>query len=118
MHPYVFLFTAPAGENYGYYDGWLSDTQYSYCGEGQLGDMEMARGNRAIQQHLTDGRELHLFEKSDRSGYYRHLGQFRYVSHQLRRGGDVEGGERSQIVFVLELVEVANPIPTGPVDPA
>ena len=67
--------------------------------------MEMARGNRAILQHEAVGRELHLFEKTDRSGYYRHLGQFRYFSHQVRPGHDAEGGQRSQIVFTLELVE-------------
>jgi 5-methylcytosine-specific restriction enzyme A len=108
-HPYVFLFTAPAGEQYGYQDGWLSTTQFSYTGEGQVGDMEMARGNRAIQRHVADGREMHLFEKSDRSGYYRYLGQFRYIHHQLRRGSDVDGDERSQIMFTLELVEPIAP---------
>jgi 5-methylcytosine-specific restriction protein A len=108
-YPYVFLFTAPAGEQYGYQDTWLSTTQFSYTGEGQVGDMEMARGNRAIQRHAADGRQLHLFEKTDQSGYYRYLGQFRYVSHQVRRGSDVNGGERSQIVFILELVEPATP---------
>ncbi|MCS6851675.1 MAG: hypothetical protein NZ700_10970 [Gemmataceae bacterium] len=50
---------------------------------------------------------MHLFEKTNRSGYYRYLGQFRYVSHQLRRGSDVDGDERTQIVFILELVEPA-----------
>jgi 5-methylcytosine-specific restriction protein A len=107
-HPYVFLFIGPAGEKYGYQDGWLSTTQFSYTGEGQFGDMEMARGNRAIQQHEADRRELHLFEKSDRSGYYRYLGRFRYVSHQVRQGQDTDGDQRSQIVFILELVEMAN----------
>ncbi len=105
-HPYVFLFSAPAGEQYGYEDGWLSTTQFAYTGEGQVGDMEMARGNRAIQRHAADGRELHLFEKTDRSGFYRYLGQFQYVSHQLRRGSDMDGEERSQIVFTLGLVEL------------
>jgi 5-methylcytosine-specific restriction protein A len=108
-HPYVFLFTAPAGEQYGYEDGWLSPTQFSYTGEGQLGDMEMARGNRAILQHTTDGRELHLFEKTDRSGYYRYLGQFRYAGHQVQRGTDADGDDRNKIVFTLETVEAAAP---------
>lgn len=103
-HPYVFLFSAPAGERFGYVDGWQSTTEFSYTGEGQLGDMEMARGNRAILDHEADGRELHLFEKTDRSGYYTYLGQFRYVSHQNRQGQDVENDERNQIVFKLELV--------------
>jgi 5-methylcytosine-specific restriction protein A len=104
-HPYVFLFTAPVGEQYGYQDGWLSATQFAYTGEGQVGDMEMVRGNRAIQRHVFDGRELHLFEKTDRSGFYRYLGQFRYLSHQLRQGNDSGGDQRNQIVFTLELVD-------------
>ena len=67
----------------------------------------MARGNRAIRDHQSDGRELHLFEKSDQSGYYTYLGQFRYVSHQVRQGEDLDGDQRSQIVFKLELVQEA-----------
>jgi hypothetical protein len=105
-HPYIFLFTGPAGEAYGYQDGWLSDAQFAYTGEGQRGDMEMSRGNRAIQQHEADGRVLHLFEKIDRNGNCRYLGAFRYVTHQLRLGQDADGKPRSQIVFTLELVEI------------
>jgi 5-methylcytosine-specific restriction enzyme A len=101
-YPYVFLFTAPTGELYGYRDGWRSDTEFSYTGEGQTGDMEMARGNRAIRNHEADGRELHLFQKSDKSGYYRYLGQFRYVSHQVQPAHDVDNLQRSAIVFRLE----------------
>jgi 5-methylcytosine-specific restriction protein A len=104
-HPYVFLFTGPAGEQYGYQDTWLSTTEFSYTGEGQVGNMEMARGNRAIRDHEHERRVLHLFEKTDRSSYYKYLGQFRYVSHQLRQGQDVDGDQRSQIVFKLELVQ-------------
>ncbi|MBM3997717.1 MAG: HNH endonuclease [Planctomycetes bacterium] len=103
-HPYVFLFTAPSGEDFGYQDGWLSETQFSYTGEGQVGDMEMVRGNRAIKDHGEEERELHLFEKTDRSGYYKYLGEFRYVSHQIQQGKDGGDKLRSQIVFTLELV--------------
>ncbi len=66
--------------------------------------MELARGNRAISEHECDGRELHLFEKTDRSGYYKHLGQFKYVSHEISQGQDVDGKPRSVILFKLELV--------------
>ena len=104
-HPYVFLFSSPAGERYGYKDGWLTTTQYAYTGEGQIGDMEMARGNRAIKEHAAGGRELHFFEKTDESGYYQYLGPFRYVRHEIRRGDDLDGGQRSQIVFTLHRVE-------------
>jgi 5-methylcytosine-specific restriction protein A len=66
--------------------------------------MEMVRGNRAIQRHEEDCRELHLFEKSDKDGYYRYVGQFRYVSHQLQKGNDADGDQRSKIVFIIELI--------------
>jgi 5-methylcytosine-specific restriction enzyme A len=92
-HPFIFLFTAPAGEEYGYQDGWSSASRFSYTGEGQSGDMEMARGNRAIQRHAADGRELHLFEKTDSGGYYCCLGQFRYVGHEMRQDIDADGRE-------------------------
>jgi 5-methylcytosine-specific restriction protein A len=106
-HPYVFLFGSPRGEEYGYRDGWAGPADYSYTGEGQSGDMEMTRGNRAILEHQASGRELHLFEKVG-SGYYEYVGQFRYVSHEVRQGPDVEGQNRSQLIFRLKLLtEVA-----------
>lgn len=103
-HPYIFLFSYPNGEKYGYRDGWVSETQFLYTGEGQLGDMEMSRGNRAIKHHEDDGRELHVFEKADRTGYYVYLGRFRYIGHEQRSGDDADGKIRSQIVFRLELL--------------
>jgi 5-methylcytosine-specific restriction protein A len=102
-HPFIFLFSSPRGEEFGYRDGWLSPTEYAYTGEGQAGDMEMARGNRAIMMHEFAGRELHLFEKVE-SGYYQYLGKFRYLNHQFKKGPDVDGHNRSQIIFQLELI--------------
>jgi 5-methylcytosine-specific restriction protein A len=102
-HPYVFLFSSPRREDFGYRDGWASSNEYLYTGEGQTGDMEMARGNLAIMEHEAKGRELRLFEKVG-SGYYEYLGQFRYASHQICRGPDVDGKNRSQILFRLELI--------------
>jgi 5-methylcytosine-specific restriction protein A len=103
-YPLILLFASPRGEEFGYRDGWTSESEYAYTGEGQSGDMEMARGNRAISQHVDAGRELHLFEKVE-GGYYEYLGQFRYVGHQARQGPDADGKNRSQIVFRLELCQ-------------
>jgi hypothetical protein len=65
--------------------------------------MELSRGNRTIAQHAAAGRELHLFEKVE-NGFYEYLGRFRYVSHQIKQGPDVDGHNRMQIHFRLELV--------------
>ena len=48
--PFIFLFTGEMGEQYGYEDGW-SDGVFLYVGEGQRGDMEFVRGNKAIRGH-------------------------------------------------------------------
>lgn len=48
-HDLIFLFSSSSGEEYGYIDGWQGDI-FHYSGEGQKGDMEFTRGNRAISK--------------------------------------------------------------------
>jgi 5-methylcytosine-specific restriction protein A len=55
------LFTGNNGKKYGYNDGWKGEFFY-YYGEGQIGDMEFKRGNKAIKNHILDNYELHLFK--------------------------------------------------------
>jgi 5-methylcytosine-specific restriction protein A len=43
----IFLFTSESGSEYGYKDEFRPDGTFWYTGEGQEGDMEMVRGNRA-----------------------------------------------------------------------
>jgi argininosuccinate lyase len=102
-HPYIFLFSSPRGEAFGCRDGWVSDDAFLYTGEGQEGDMEMQRGNLAIQRHEADGRELHLFER-DSDGRYEYRGRVRYASHEVREGVDGRGKKRNVIQFRLERI--------------
>lgn len=103
-HPLIFLFSAPEGEEFGYKDGWISDNEFVYTGEGQRGDMEFLRGNRAIKDHLMNGKQLHLFERY-RMGDYKYLGEFQFQSFDYQKGNDVEGRERQIIRFHLKLIE-------------
>jgi hypothetical protein len=60
--PNVFVFSDPvAGEQHGYYDGWLGDGCFHYTGEGQRGDQVMKAGNAAILNHRAEGRALRVF---------------------------------------------------------
>lgn len=60
--PNVFVFSDPAaGEQHGYYDGWLVDGCFHYTGEGQRGDQEMKSGNASILNHVAEGRALRIF---------------------------------------------------------
>jgi 5-methylcytosine-specific restriction enzyme A len=99
--PLVFLFTSPSGEEYGYQDDWRTEDKFVYTGEGQIGDMQMTPGNRAILNHIEDERELHLFKKVSQ-GQYEYVGQFVYDSHETRRAEDAEGKIRDVIQFVLK----------------
>ena len=60
--PYIFLFTGESGAQYGYVDEW-EEGVFLYTGEGQVGDMEFVRGNKAVRDHLSDGKDMHLFEE-------------------------------------------------------
>lgn len=95
-HSYIFLFNSPHGENFGYEDGWVSNDEFLYSGEGQRGDMDLARGNRAIYEHQNSGKQIHLFESKGR-GSYEYLGQFEYVNHEIRPGRDVANYKRQMI---------------------
>jgi len=103
-HPFIFLFTSPRGDEFGYQDGWVSEDIYHYTGEGQIGDMEMVRGNLAIRDHQEDGRALHLFKKVD-SGLYEYVGQFEYIRHEIKKGINGLRRQREIIRFVLKRVD-------------
>ena len=77
----IFLFTSEAGEGYGYEDRFHEDGTFWYTGEGQVGDMEMVRGNAAIRDHVSNGKTLCLFEYV-KKGYVR----FVAVPSSTRRG--------------------------------
>lgn len=104
QYPLIFLFSSSTGEAYGYNDRWIDADTYRYSGEGQRGDMELVRGNRAIANHVKNGKELHLFEKVDK-GRYRYAGQMEYVTYDVEnRTRDAEGRARSAIVFTLRRI--------------
>lgn len=75
-HPVVMLFSNPkSGQRYGYFDRWGKDGCFHYAGEGQYGDQEMTKGNKAIRDHVADKRTLHLFEYVEQ-GVVAYQGEF------------------------------------------
>ena len=96
---------ATAPEQHGYTDGWDSSGVFHYTGEGQIGPMEFLRGNRAIRDHATDGKDLLLFEATTNRGAYRFLGRFDCANWEMRDRPDREGHARPAIVFHLVPVD-------------
>jgi 5-methylcytosine-specific restriction protein A len=99
-HPFIMLFTGQSGLSHGYEDGWTENGIFLYSGEGQLGDMSFVRGNRALRDHLQDGKDIFLFEYVD-SGFVRYVGQMITIGYQERTGVDGSGQPRHTIMFEL-----------------
>ena len=101
----IFLFTGESGEQYGYKDEFVLDESgaqvFMYTGEGQSGDMTLTRGNLAVSEHSKLGRALHLFQNLGKRKGVRYLGEFIYISHELRSGRDKNLFERKVIIFCL-----------------
>jgi 5-methylcytosine-specific restriction enzyme A len=99
--PFVFLFTGETGGQYGYSDGWQPEGIFAYTGEGQRGNMEFVRGNRAIRDHVADGKDLLLFEAGKDKGLYRFLGCFASAGWEMWDAPDADGAQRKAIIFHL-----------------
>ena len=54
-HPLVIVITGAEGEQHGYTDRLRSDGVFEYFGEGQVGPMQLNKGNRAILEHSAAG---------------------------------------------------------------
>lgn len=99
----VLLFTGEQGLQYGYEDHFHPDGTFRYTGEGQRGDMQMTKGNLAIQTHAERGKELHLFEYT-RTREVRYSGRAEYLNDYSEARPDIDGNARLAIIFEL-LVE-------------
>ena len=90
-HPFIFIFSGSTGEAFGYEDGWQQAEQtFLYSGEGQSGDMDFTRGNRAIRDHVVDGRQLLLFEALGK-GLVRFSGEFVCAGYDFGTRPDRDG---------------------------
>jgi hypothetical protein len=104
--PNIFIFSdRHAGEQHGYLDRWEGDV-YLYIGEGQSGDQQMKKGNKAILQHVEDGRSIRLFHGC--RGEVEYAGKFE-IDHlepwTTERAVSRSGGMRNVIVFRLREVK-------------
>jgi hypothetical protein len=101
--PNVLVFSAPdVGAQHGYYDRTVGSTLH-YYGEGQRGDQTMDHGNRAILDHVDEGRALRVFEGA--TGTVTYKGEYTldpaepwYTDRAPETGG---GPVRDVIVFKL-----------------
>jgi hypothetical protein len=115
------FFTDPAsGHQHGYYDGWGSDGNFHYTGEGQRGDQRMIVGNRAIRDHDQEGRSLEGFAAHGTEATY--LGEFELVDDYETEAHETGDPHTMRKVIVFKLRPLGGPppvdLPDLPVTPS
>ena len=99
--PAVFIFTGVSGGQYGYADSHNEEGVLSYTGEGQIGDMELTKGNLAILDHAKQGKALYVFEILGKGQGQKYIGEYTCANHEWRRGPDKHGDDRKIVIFNL-----------------
>ena len=100
-HPFIFIFTSDSGVQHGYRDEYV-DGLFWYTGEGQVGDMQMIKGNKAILNHIQDNKTIHLFEYT-RKAYVRYVGEAECLGYETQIRPDSNGNSRKAFVFQLDI---------------
>src|SRR5262245_12131102 len=103
QHPLVIIITGEEGLEHGYADRYRADGVFEYFGEGQVGDMRLRAGNRAIAEHSALGKGLLLFQRTSEG--LRFEGEMVCEDHHIERAPDRTGAERDAIVFELRSLE-------------
>lgn len=104
-HPIILIFTGTNGEKHGYEDGWDKDGYFHFTGEGQEGDMKFGRGNRALLNHIQEGKSVFLFQSEKREGgLWKFVSQLELVDFYYFDTPDRNQKIRNGIKFVFRKV--------------
>ena len=115
-HSLVIIITGEEGLAHGYADRHRDDGVFEYFGEGQVGDMQLRAGNRAIAEHSGQGKGLLLFEKTPNG--LRFEGEMVCEGYHREPATDRTGTAREAIVFELRSLEgVAEKVEAEPAPP-
>lgn len=104
-HNVIFIMSGKRGEEFGYDDRFHADGLIEYFGEGQVGDMQMIRGNKAIANHVENGKSLLLFEKEYPARTITFLGELVCQGWHWEESRDSQDTLRKAIVFELRQLE-------------
>lgn len=103
-YPVIFLFDTPGEREYENIQGWEDDGIFRWIGEGQEGDQILTKENLALNSHLENGKDVHLF-KHEKPGLFRYGGQMVCIGYEWGSGQDKYDNERKIIIFNLKPFE-------------
>ena len=102
---YVFIIAyKKSGKDFGYEDGWdMERNFYFYTGEGQVNDMQMIRGNKAIKDHKENDKKILLFQETKET-YIKLEAELIFIDFEYIQTIDREGNNRRAIQFRLQSI--------------
>jgi len=103
-YPVIFLFDTPEARGYEYIQGWEDDGIFRWIGEGYDGGQVIAKENLALNSHIENGKDVHLF-KHEKTGFFRYVGQMVCIGYEWGSGPDKYDNERKIIIFNLKPFE-------------
>ena len=103
---YVFIIAyKKSGKDFGYEDGWdMKRNFYFYTGEGQVNDMQMIRGNKAIKDHKENDKKILLFQETKET-YIKLEAELIFIDFEYIQTIDREGNNRRAIQFRLQSID-------------
>tara|TARA_B100000965_G_C19573246_1_gene750079 strand:+ start:609 stop:1478 length:870 start_codon:yes stop_codon:yes gene_type:complete len=100
-HPLIFIWTEPNTDRQDVYvDKWEDDYFY-FSGQGRRGDMLMSGNNKSIYEHESNGKNIHLFEKTSESGMWKYIDELKLIDLEYYRNDDEDGNDRQSFQFVF-----------------
>lgn len=103
--PMIFIFSSEAGADFGYKNGWNKERDlFYYTGEGRNGDQEFKMGNKALRDHVSNGKDIYLF-KNVSKGMFRFEEQLTLVDYSLSPVANESGEIRDVIIFAFTVFE-------------
>lgn len=115
--PDIAVFTSlKSGARFGYdrFEGLRSDGSFAYTGQGQTGNQEFKRGNRALRDANLAGRAIRLFTVNGVHATY--VGKFATGSptYWIETIPDLQGNDRDGIIFNLVPVDASSELLAPP----
>ena len=103
---YIFIIAyKKSGKDFGYEDGWdMERNFYFYTGEGQVNDMQMIRGNKAIKDHKENDKKILLFQETKET-YIKLEAELIFIDFEYIQTIDREGNNRRAIQFRLQSID-------------
>ena len=74
-----------------------------FTGEGQIGDMEFKKGNKALRDHIFNEKKVFLFKETKKT-FVRFVAEISFIEYQFIQIPDINKNNRRAIQFIFKKI--------------